>query len=79
MWNRNIISYWWYKLIFQKGGSETDVGDQSSDSIVEPSRVKEEEAALDDKLGVELRSIVDQIQVNTNDRNVLIHWKHLDI
>ena len=35
--------------------------------------MKEEEAALDDKLGVELRSIVDQIQVNTNDRNVLIH------
>ena len=41
--------------------------------------MKEEEAALDDKLGVELRSIVDQIQVITDDRNVLIHREHLDI
>ena len=30
---------------------------------MEPSRVKEEDAALDDKLSIELKSIVEQIQV----------------
>ena len=31
--------------------------------LMEPSRVKEEDAALDDKLSIELKSIVEQIQV----------------
>ena len=42
---------------------EEDNQELESIGILEPDRVKQSEAALDDKLTVELRSIVDQIQV----------------
>ena len=45
------------------GNLEEDNQELESLGIMEPDRVKQEEAALDDKLTVELRSIVDQIQV----------------
>ena len=45
------------------GNEEEDNQELESIGLLEPDRVKHEEAALDDKLTVELRSIVDQIQV----------------
>ena len=45
------------------GDLEEDNQELESIGILEPDRVKQGEAALDDKLTVELRSIVDQIQV----------------
>ena len=45
------------------GNLEEDSQDLETIGLLEPDRVKQEEAALDDKLTVELRSIVDQIQV----------------
>ena len=45
------------------GNLEEDNQELESIGILEPDRVKQSEAALDDKLTVELRSIVDQIQV----------------
>ena len=44
---------------------EEDNQELESLGIMEPDRVKQEEAALDDKLTVGLRSIVDQIQVRS--------------
>ena len=51
------------------GNVEEDNQELESIGILEPDRVRQEEAALDDKLTVELRSIVDQIQVLTTARN----------
>ena len=52
------------------GNEEEDNQELESIGLLEPDRVKHEEAALDDKLTVELRSIVDQIQVYT------LHYQH---
>ena len=49
------------------GNLEEDNQELESLGILEPDRVKQGEAALDDKLTVELRSIVDQIQVGLSD------------
>ena len=45
------------------GNVEEDNQELESIGLLEPDRVKQDESALDDKLTVELRSIVDQIQV----------------
>ena len=54
------------------GDLEEDNQDLESIGILEPDRVKQGEAALDDKLTVELRSIVDQIQVGQSDRQTIV-------
>ena len=54
------------KVLEEDAGTlEEDNQELESIGIMEPDRVKQEEAALDDKLTVELRSIVDQIQVRS--------------